>query len=161
MDWLERILTNFDIAKSASSLQTKILLFLWMILFGFIIAWVMIYYNRRIVGSFVRAVLDSEAKDVENGKTVEELGQKDNVSALERYARSSALQGVVFSDATVVDSERHLLKIDLNTKFYIPEDQQRRARRMYDGFGNSGWMILLGVVAALVIGIGLSALILM
>lgn len=161
MDWLKKVFEIFGIAKNATTLQTRAVLFLWMILFGFMIAWVLIYYNRRIVGSFVRSILNSEAKSLEEGKTLVELNQTENVSAVEKYSKSSSLQGIVFSNAEVVDEGKHLLKIDESTKFYIPEEQQKRAQRMYDSVGNSGWMILLGVVAALIIGIGLSALLLM
>ncbi len=160
MGWIEKIIASFDIAKGAATLQTRIILFIWMILFGFMISWVIIFYNRRVVGSFVRSILTSEAKDLETGKTLAELNQENNVSAVEKYSKSSALQGVVHSNAEVVDPEKKLLKIDENTKFYIPEEQQRRASRMYDGVGNSGWMVLIGIIVALLIGMGASAILL-
>lgn len=161
MDWLNRIFINFGIAKNATTIQTNAVLILWTILFGFMIAWVVIYYNRKVVGSFVRSILESEAKTIEEGKTLEELSQSENISAVEKYAKSSALQGIVQSDAEIINEEKHILKVDKNTKFYIPDEQQKRATRMYDGVGNSGWMVLLGIVVAIIVGIGISALMLM
>ena len=161
MDWFNKLLTSFEVAKNASTLQSDIIFFVWTILFGFFISWIIIYSNRRIVGTFVRAVLISEANDIESAKTLEELNQKENVSAIEKYAKSTSLQSIVLSNAEVVDPLNHLLKIDDNTKFYIPEEQKRRAQRMYDSVGNSGWMILAGAAGILIIGIAISALVLM
>lgn len=161
MEWFNKLITTFEVAKDASTLQSDIIFFVWTILFGFFISWIIIYYNRRIVGVFVRSILLSEANNPETAKTLDELDQKENVSAVEKYAKSTALQGIVHSDAETADEQKHLLIVDDKTRFYIPEDQTRRAQRMYDGVGNSGWMILAGVAGMLIIGIAISAIVLM
>ena len=161
MEWFNKLLTTFDAMKNASTLQTDIIFFVWTILFGFFISWIIIYYNRRVVGVFVRAILSSEACDIESAKTLEELDQKENVSAIEKYTKSSSLQGIVSSNAQMVDEKNRILLVDENTRFFIPEEQKRRVQRMYDGVGNSGWMILAGAAGILVIGIAISAIVLM
>lgn len=129
----------------------------WMLAFGVIISWFFIFYHKKVIGDFVNALFEAGAESEETAKTVVEIGQERNVSALNRYSKSVTLQKLIICDATEADPKSGKLKIDENTKFYVEELHRDRLKSMYNPKGNSMIFMLIGAVAlvvfAIVIGI--------
>lgn len=129
----------------------------WMLVFGVVISWFFIYYHKRVIGNFVNALIDAGADSEENAKTLSEIGQEKNVSAVNKYSKSVTLQKLIICDATDADPKSGRLKIDENTKFYVEEQQRDRLKSMYNPKGNSMVFMLIGAILlaifAVVIGL--------
>ena len=129
----------------------------WMLVFGVVISWFFIYYHKRVIGNFVNALIDAGADSEENAKTLSEIGQEKNVSAVNKYSKSVTLQKLIICDATDADPKSGRLKIDENTKFYVEEQQRDRLKSMYNPKGNSMIFMLIGAILlaifAVVIGL--------
>ena len=129
----------------------------WMLVFGVVISWFFIYYHKRVIGNFVNALIDAGADSEKNAKTLSEIGQEKNVSAVNKYSKSVTLQKLIICDATDADPKSGRLKIDENTKFYVEEQQRDRLKSMYNPKGNSMVFMLIGAILlaifAVVIGL--------
>ena len=78
MDFLEL----GDVYRSGPIAGLNLQFIVWAIVIGFIISFFAIYYKRRVIGSFVRAIRNAEAIDLASAKTLAELGQEENISAI-------------------------------------------------------------------------------
>ncbi len=148
MDWLKEI----DFAMTTDTGKVTFTFVLFAMIFGFIISWIVIYCNKKIMGAFARSVMNAGAVDEESAKTLAELGQEDNVSAVKAMRRGGVLSKMV----TAVGAERDengRLAVDENTRFYISEEAKARVVRQYGEKETKIWTLLLGIVAILVVGI--------
>ena len=87
MDWLKKI----DFAMTTDKGELTFTFALFAIILGFIISWILIYCNKKIFGAFTRSLISLGATDEESAKTLAELGQEDNVSAVNALRRGGAL----------------------------------------------------------------------
>ena len=125
----------------------------WMIVLGIIISWFFIFYHKKVIGDFINALFEAGADSEENAKTLTEIGQERNVSAVNKYCKSATLQKLVICDAVDADPKSGRLKVDENTKFYIDELNRDRLKSMYNPKGNSMIFMLVGAVILAVIAI--------
>ncbi len=122
---------------------------LWAVILGLILAFFLVYFKRRVIGGFVRAILDAEAFDEATAKTPTELGQAGNESALAQLRKpTSSLLKVV----TVVSDDA-----GDEPRVYIAEDKHPRARAQY-GDGDKLWVVLLGSLGLIALGVLISIL---
>ena len=139
------IITDIDVQRGLNGSGT-ITSISWMLVFGIVISWFFIYYHKKVIGDFINALFDAGADSEENAKTLAEIGQERNVSAINKYSKSVTLQKLVICDATDADPKSGRLKIDENTKFYIEEQQKDRLKSMYNPKGNSMIFMLIGAI---------------
>ena len=118
--------------------------------FGLIIAFIIVYYQRRVIGSFVRAIRYAEATDEETAKTLTELGQDHNISAITKLKKSTSLQSLITICGAVTDAKGKLL-IDENTRFYIPKEKEERSRKQFGEGEDSLIPIIIGSIVLLAI----------
>lgn len=146
---------TIDALRGGSSGKITLPLAVWAIILGIILSWIIIIYKQRIIGAFVRAILDAGAISPETAKTAEELGQDHNVSALSSFRKSTALHRMVIvcGDEERAGDKKYRPEIDEKTRFYIPEENLKRAEEQYGGKGTSVWVIIAGVVGLLVLGV--------
>ena len=104
------------------------------------------------MGAFARSVMNAGAVDEESAKTLAELGQEDNVSALNAMRRGGVLSKMVTAVSAERD-EKGRLAVDENTRFYISEEAKARVVRQYGEKETKIWTLLLGIAAILVVGI--------
>lgn len=114
---------------------------MWCIIAGIIIALVATFFNKTVSGALVRLLLDKGAVGEENAKTPAELGIDADASPIRSYKRSSTLQRVI---GAVGDGGEE--------KYFIPTENEKRAREQYSLRGNELFMIILGAVAFLLFG---------
>ena len=74
---------------------TDKMILIWALVAGFILAFIAAYYRRLVVGSLIRAIRNAEATDPETAKTLVEIGQENNVSAIEAVRKSDSLRRLV------------------------------------------------------------------
>ena len=86
----------FDSVRTSGDGKLTFQFVLWTLIFGVIISWIIIFYNKKIIGAFVRAIISSGATSEETAKTLAEIEQDYNVSAISHYKRSAALQRIIF-----------------------------------------------------------------
>ena len=108
---------------------------IWMFMLGAAVATVVVYYNSRFLGKFVRALLDIDATSPESALTPDELGIKMT------YAIKNALKpGTAFSQ-TVIKTE--------DNRYYIAPDKVGLAKMKYRGKDTTIVFVLLilGILA--------------
>ena len=170
-DFFSNILGNVETSRWDSRTVINVTIIIWAIIFGLIISFFIVYYKRRVIGALVRAILDAEAVDEASAKTLTELGQQDNVSAIAALKKSPALRKIIticpataevdtsagdVSDANQPagnDSSATKLEIDENTRLYIVPENETVSRVKYGSGEEKLWPIIVGSLALIVLGI--------
>ena len=146
------ILEIIDLYRSDSSALVNIQFIVWALIIGFIISFFAAYYKKNVIGSFVRALREAEAFDPESAKTLAELDQEDNVSAIAAIRKSASLRRMI-TICNENEPANGKILIDENTRFYIPESAQARSLSEYGEKAESILPILLGSLALIGVGI--------
>lgn len=143
------IFSIFDASRIGNEKYMTLSFITWALIFGIILSFIIIYYNKRIIGAFIRALLNSGANDAERAKTVSELSASGYSSAVSRLRSSEAFRRVV----TIVGYDgKGRPEINDSTKFYISENNRLKAIKMYDDKGTSVLAMVLGSVALIIVG---------
>ncbi len=140
----------WDAISRANSLQ----IIIWAFFIGILIGAASLYYQKRVIGSFVRALLDDGAADPDNARTLEELGFAKNRFVRHALRGGSVLRKMVWeakdnftTDAQGCVYSARTTKMDINTaRFYIDESNRIRADLRYSAKGSDVLTLLIGVV---------------
>ena len=131
-------------------------LVVWSLFIGVLIASGMSFYNKWILGSFVRRLLADKAETPGSGKTLEEAGFGKNFLVKRALRSNLTLRRVVaFSLAvgapTKIDTEtgEPLLTVENidSARFFVPAEKNFRADMMYNQKRNDIFLILLSLLA--------------
>lgn len=145
-------------------------LVVWALFAGFVVAAIMAVYNKRVIGGFVKTVIDKDCLSPETAKTIVELEygtdwfiknalRTDTV--LRRYVMRAPAEGETSdadTDATDADGGAKKKKtsakksaheqIDFMTaRFYIPEELKYTAEVRYASRGTNFVTLFISVVA--------------
>lgn len=133
-------------------------LVVWALFFGILLACLLAIYEKRVIGKFVRALLEKGAKSPEKALTLAEAGFLRNSFVRSALKRKTALSALVFTpednpeisdDLTVQPVIRG--KVDFAAaRFYIPEVLEHRASVRFD---RKGTHIMAFVAAILLFGL--------
>ena len=145
-DFIEKL----DFYRTDSEALVSLQFVVMAIAFGLIIAFIAVYYQRRVIGSFVRAIRQAEAIDEETAKTLAELGQENNVSAIAKLQKSSSLRALI-SVCDAETTEKGALVIDESTRFYIAKEQEERARKQFGDRQDSLIPIIIGSIILVIV----------
>ena len=145
-DFIEKL----DFYRTDSEALVSLQFVVMAIAFGLIIAFIAVYYQRRVIGSFVRAIRQAEAIDEESAKTLAELGQENNVSAIAKLQKSSSLRALI-SVCDAETTEKGALIIDESTRFYIAKEQEERARKQFGDRQDSLIPIIIGSIILVIV----------
>ena len=141
---------KLDFYRTDSDALVSLQFIVMAIAFGLIIAFIAVYYQRRVIGSFVRAIRYAEANDEESAKTLAELGQENNVSAIAKLKKSPSLRSLIsVCDAEV--TEKGEFVIDENSRFYIAKEKEERARKQFGDNQDSLIPILIGSIILVIV----------
>lgn len=143
-----------DLYRSKANSMINLQFIVWAIVIGFIISFFAVYYRRRVIGSFVRAIRNAEAVDLASAKTLQELGQEDNASAISLVRKSASLRRLitVYNEGEEA-ADTAKIRIDENTRFYITEECATRSRVQYGNENEPLWPLIVGSLALIGIGI--------
>ncbi len=131
----------------------------WVVFAGVCCAAFYAFYQKRIVGDLLRALIAAGADCAENAKTLSEIGYGKGVrAALSRRVlkKGSVLRKSVEArgDETPTAETKHhpdelFVKktVDPNIRYYIPEENRAAAEIRYDGKGTTVSTLLLTVAA--------------
>ena len=139
---------NFSITEQTASIINKMIPAL---IWGIIIAAVATVYCRRIVGSFVRTLIEKEAINPEAGVTLFETGAFRSTIVRRELCRGAFLRKVIFcreEQAYLNEKGKDATyKIDFTRDhFYIPEDLKYRAENRFNQKGSTWLYVVLTVV---------------
>ncbi len=133
---------------------------IWAMIAGFAVSFFAMYYKRRVIGSFVRALREAGADSPETAKTLAELEQEHNVSVISNLKKSASLRRMItiYNEETETEDPNpkkgnESIKIDENTRFYIAPEAITRSRVQYGDNPEPLWPILLGCAGLVVIGV--------
>ena len=73
------------------SSMTNLEVLIWALFIGFVIASFMIFYHKRIIGAFVRALLEKQANSPDSALGIYELG----------FEKNALIKNALRSDATL------------------------------------------------------------
>ena len=143
-----------DLYRAKANSMINLQFIVWAIVIGFIISFFAVYYRRRVIGSFVRAIRNAEAVDLASAKTLQELGQEDNASAISLVRKSASLRRLitVYNEGEEA-ADAAKVRIDENTRFYITEECATRSRVQYGNENEPLWPLIVGSLALIGIGI--------
>lgn len=144
-DFIEKL----DFYRTDSDALISIQFIVMAIAFGLIIAFIAVYYQRRVIGSFVRAIRNAEAIDEESAKTLAELGQEDNVSVIAKLKKSSSLRSLVTICGTETNENGKII-IDESTRFYIAKEKEERSRKQFGDNQDSLTPIIIGSIILII-----------
>ena len=147
---MKDFIDKLDFFRTDSDAMVSIQFIIMALAFGLIIAIIAVYYQRRVIGSFVRAIRSAEAIDEESAKTLAELGQENNVSAIAKLKKSASLRNLV----TICDMKTETngkIIIDDSTRVYISKEKEERSRKQFGDNEDSLIPIILGSLALLVV----------
>ena len=149
---MPKILDYIDALRLDNTVSTGIQFIMWPLIFGLILPFFIIYYRRRVIGAFVRAIREAGASDEESAKTLAEIGQEDNSSAISALKKSSSLRRLI----TICPGEEasgEELVINEKTRFYIGKEAETRSRVQYGDKEEPLWPVILGSAALILFGI--------
>ncbi len=147
---------HFSITEqTANIINTLIPALIW----GIILAAFATFYNRRIVGEFVRTLFKKEAFSPDAGVTLLESGLFRSTVIRREICRSAFLRKVVFcceEQAFLLEKGKDATyKIDFTKDhFYIPEDLKFRAENRYSTKGST-WLYVVLTVVLVPVAVGL------
>ena len=147
---------NFSVTEQAASIVNKIIPAL---IVGIIIAAIATVYCRRVVGQFVRTLIEKEALSPESGVTLFDTGAFRSTVVRRELCRGTLLRKIVLcreEQAFLSEKGRDAsYRIDFTKDhFYIPEELRDRAQIRFNPKG-SGWLtvVLTVVLTPVVVGL--------
>lgn len=146
MDWLRNI----------STLELTV----WSIALGAVFAILFTYYNRTILGGFVRTLINGGALSVDTAITLAEAGYQKNAFVKRALLKRNTFRKIVFEvdDEIIIASEGHSFSartkpIDLATaRFYVAQENRIMAELRYDNKGAD----LFGVITSIIVILALA-----
>lgn len=136
-------------------------LIIWAVYIGFMLAMILNYYQKKVIGAFVRSVIKQGAIDADNAKTLEELGYQNKPLIRRELQKYSALRKMVWEvDDNYRTGEDGMLycarekSLDLNLgKFYIPEERRIQAELRYDDKGSDIFALIISAAVLFAIAV--------
>lgn len=144
---MSKLLELLD-SVSTNPTVISITLVIWSIVLGIIIALSITFYQKRVIGSFFRALIKENAVDAESAKNIHEISQTENDAVISKLKRSSSFKKMV----TIVN-ENGSDTVDENTKFYLSENQLIRVRDQWGEKKENVGVLIGGIVGTIILGI--------
>lgn len=143
---MSKLLELLDVIRTDSRIISATLV-IWSIVLGIIIALCISFYNRKIVGSFFRALVTSGAVDEDTAKNLADISQTENDTAIKKLTKAQ------YKDLVTIIHSNPEQKIDENTKFYIEESKYTRVRDQWGETSESVGVLVGGIIGMIVLGI--------
>ncbi len=135
---------SFSFSDFLTGGDTTLNMILWPMIAGVIAAACLIFANKKIIGVFVKRLLEEKADSAETAKSLEELG-----FAKKRLLRFSLRPGSTLRKIVSVSVPEE--PDGAPVRYYIPEEKAYRAEVTYDPDGVSVMTILLAIIMFLVL----------
>ena len=128
---------------------------------GFVAASAVAIWQRRLMGSYIRALIDAGATDGAHAKTLAEVGFEKSLSVKRALRGTGLFAGTVYeaSEQVEFDREDHALPIYRESfdaekaRFYIPEPLKYRAQVRFEKKGTHVMALIVGAILFAVIAV--------
>lgn len=129
-------------------------LVIWSVYIGYMLATVLYYYQKKVMGKFVRLIISKGALSSDSAMTLAELGYDKQTLIRRELQKHSALRKMVWEiDDNYRTGEDGILycarekSLDLNIgRFYIPEERRIQAEIRYDDKGSDIFALIISAV---------------
>ena len=132
--------------------RVSVTLAIWMVYAGVVLGCFIMIRQKRIVGRFVRSLLDANASSPESALTLSQLGYKKS-SSIKRYLRGKTILSGMVYEASETDESGNFSttirsRVNFETgRFYIPEEKNAGATvRFGTHDGHLKWFVVAAVV---------------
>lgn len=128
-------------------------LIIWSMYIGILLATVYSYYQKRVVGGFVRHLMAKGANSIDNAKTLSELGYQNHAAIRRELSKPAPLRKMVWEvednhregeDGVIYCAREKALDLNLG-RFYIPEEKRIEAELRYEGKGTDLFAVIISV----------------
>ena len=133
----------------------SLVLTIWSIILGIILALFISFYNRKVIGSFFRALVAAEAFDEEEAKTLGELNQLENDAVVRKLENSAMYRDIVtiIGENGEEEPKHGKIIITSETKFYSPEDNCTQVRNKWGETNENVLVLIGGVIGMIILGV--------
>lgn len=149
--------------------QETLSVIVWVVFFGVLFGSFYAYYQRRLLGNILRALIAREAQDKESAKTLSEIGYGSKLKhsfASFALRKNSGLRKHVFAVYEEKEPEKKhrdqlfakAEKSEHEQKYYVPEEKRIVAEVRYDGKGTNLKTLIISVAALLAAAIAIVSL---
>lgn len=143
---MSKLLELLDVIRTNPNVISATLV-IWSIVLGIIIALFISFYNRKILGSFFRALVKSGAEDEDSAKTLAQISQTENDAMIKKLNKAQ------YKDVVTIIHSNPEQKIDENTKFYIEESKYTRVRDQWGETSESVGVLVGGIIGIIILGV--------
>ena len=139
----------------------SVVLTIWSLILGIVLALFISFYKRKVSGSFFRALVAHEAFDEESAKTLDELHQRENDAVIRKLENSSMFRDIVtiIGEEGEEESKHGKIVITEKTKFYIEEEHLTQVRSQWGETNENVFVLAAGVVGMIILGVLLTIVI--
>lgn len=138
-------LSGFFTEYIGSSVETII----WSLFIGIIAASALTFYNKQILGGFVRKLVANNASSPETAQTLSDTGYSKNVFVRYALREKSTFRKVVKAAEVTSNTKPDLA----NMHFYVPKELEERVDLQYNGGGTTVLSFLLSVLVFFAVAI--------
>ena len=148
-----------DVISSNPDVLSTVLI-IWSIILGIVIALFISFYNRKVIGSFFRALVAAEAFEEETAKTIDEIHQRDNDAVIRKLETSSMYRDIVtiIGDNGEEEPKHGKIVITEDTKFYISEEHCTQVRSQWGETNENVLVLVAGVIGMIILGLLLTVI---
>lgn len=136
-------------------------LVIWSVYLGFIIASIMYYYQKKVIGGFVRHLMEQGANSPDNALTLTELGYQNHPAIRRELSKNGALRKMVWEvednyrtgeDGFLYCAREKALDLNIG-KFYVSEERRIDAELRYDNKGTDLFSLIIAAVIFFVLAV--------
>lgn len=136
-------------------------LIIWAVYIGFMIASVMYYYQKKVVGGFVRKVMEMGANSPDTALTLSELGYQNHPAIRRELSGRGPLRKMVWEvednyrtgeDGVLYCAREKALDLNIG-KFYVSEERRIDAQLRYDNKGTDLFSLIIAAVIFFVVAV--------
>lgn len=136
-------------------------LIIWSVYIGFMIASVMYYYQKKVIGGFVRKVMELGANSPDNALTLTELGYQHHPAIRRELMGHGPLRKMVWEvednyrtgeDGVLYCAREKALDLNIG-KFYVSEEKRIEAELRYDNKGTDLFALIIAAVIFFVVAV--------
>lgn len=138
---------------------TSMELVIWCMFIGLMLATICMFYQKKVIGAFVRALLGAKANTEDSAKTLKDLGFERNFPVRSALRSGGVLRKLVWETGdNYIENENGVkysarqTPMDVNTaRFYISEENRVRAELRYNEKGSDIFMLIITALVFLMI----------
>ena len=138
----------------------SVVLIIWSLILGIVLALFISFYNRKVIGSFFRALVSHEAFGEDSAKNLDEIGQRENDAVLRKLEGASMYRDIVtiINEDGEEEPKHGKIIITTDSKFYIPEENLTKVRNQWGETNENVLVLIAGVIGMIILGVLLTVI---